>query len=140
MANIKDAGQIAAKWARVTPQRTDDYQSGVENPRTDWQQATAAAAGAQAAGVQQAIAEKRFEKGVAKAGTAKWQKGATDKGVQRWGPGVQAAGGDYEQGFKPYADTIKSTTLPPRYPKGDPRNLDRVKAISSALHAKKVGK
>lgn len=140
MADIKSSSSIAEKWARVTPQRTEDYNQGVQNPKTDWARATAAAAASQAAGVQAAIAEKRFEKGVAKAGTSKWQEGASTKGVQRWGTGVQAAGQAYAEGFQPFADTIKSTVLPPRYPKGDPRNLERVKAISGALHAKKVGK
>lgn len=139
MADIKSSSAIAEKWARVTPQRTQDYQEGVQNPRTDWEQATKAAAQSQAEGVQKAIAEKRFEKGVAKAGTGKWQEGATGKGVQRWGTGVQAAGEAYAEGFQPFADTIKNTKLPPRYPKGDPRNIERVKAMASAMHAKKVG-
>lgn len=140
MPEIKSSANIAEKWARVTPQRTEDYKQGVENPRTDWAKATQGAAAAQAAGVQAAIQEKRFEKGVAKAGTSKWQKNASEKGTQRWGSGVQAAGEDYSTGFQPYAETIKSTTLPARYPKGDPRNLERVKVMAQALHAKKVGK
>ena len=41
------------------------------------------------------------------------------------------------KGFQPYADTIRSTTLPPRFPKGDPRNLERTKAIATALFNKK---
>lgn len=140
MPEIKSSASIAEKWARVTPQRTADYEEGVKNPRTDWEAATKNAAAAQAEGVQKAIAEKRFEKGVAAAGTGKWQKGATEKGVQRWGTGVQAAGGDYAEGFAPFADTIRATKLPPRYPKGDPRNIERVKTMSQALHMKKVGK
>jgi len=140
MPEIKSSQNIAEKWQRVTPQRTEDYKQGVESPRVDWAKATQQAAAAQAAGVQAAIAEKRFEKGVAKAGTSKWQKNASEKGTQRWGAGVQAAGEDYATGFQPYADTIKSTTLPARYPKGDPRNLERVKVMAQALHAKKVGK
>jgi hypothetical protein len=35
-------------------------------------------------------------------------------------------------------DVIANTVLPPRGPKGDPRNLDRVKAITTALRAKKL--
>lgn len=140
MPDIKSSGNIAEKWARVTPQRTQDYEEGVKNPRTDWAKATSAAAASQAAGVQAAIADKRFEKGVAKTGTSGWQAGATGKGVQRWGTGVQGAGEAYANGFQPYADVIKNTTLPPRYPKGDPRNVERVKAMAAAMHAKKVGK
>ena len=43
------------------------------------------------------------------------------------------SGPDYQAGVQPYLDTIAATTLPPRFTKGDPRNLDRVKIISQAL-------
>lgn len=138
--NIKDSSEIAKKWARVTPQRTEDYSSGVKNPTKDWGAATLASSDAQAKGIQQAISEKRFEKGVSKAGTAKWQAKTATKGVDRWGSGVQVAQPDFESGFAPYAQRIASTTLPPRYPKGDPRNLERVAVIAKALRAQKVGK
>lgn len=140
MANIKDSSAIAEKWARVTPQRTEDYEKGVKNPLKDWKASTLAAADAQAKGIQQAITEKRFEKGVSAAGTDKWQARAASKGVDRWGPGVQVARSDYEQGFAPYAQKIASTSLPPRFPKGDPRNLERVAAIAKALRSVKTGK
>lgn len=140
MPEIKSSGSIAEKWKRVTPQRVDDYSAGVASPRTSWQKATAAAATAQAEGSKKAIEEKRFEKGVAKAGDQKWQRNAQEKGAMRWGPGVEASGQAYAEGFQPYADTIKSTALPPRFAKGDPRNIDRTKAMAAALHAKKVGK
>lgn len=138
MPEIKSANEIAAKWARVTPQRTDDYEQGVKSPKRDWEQATLEAADRQAEGVQIAIQEKRFEKGVAKAGTSKWQRGATTKGPQRWSQGVQLGADDYEEGFKPFRDVIEDTVLPPRFPAGDPRNIERVKAIAEALHNKRV--
>jgi hypothetical protein len=80
-----------------------------------------------------------YAKGVAKAGTAKWQDKAAKKGPSRFAEGVQLAAGDYGTGFSAYADVIKGTTLPPRYPSGDIRNLDRVKVISQALRKKKMG-
>lgn len=126
------------KWARVTPQRSQDYVQGVRNPRVSWAKATSAAEANYVTGVQQAIAEKRFGKGVQKAGDAKWQEKAVTLGGQRFGPGVQAAQSAYETGFAPYAQVIESTTLPPRYAKGDPRNLQRVNAIATALRKKKV--
>jgi hypothetical protein len=139
MANVKDAAQIAEKWARVTPGRTEDYAQGIRNPKVDWSAATKAAEGNYEAGVQAAIQKKRFGAGVAKAGTQKWQQKAIEKGTARFGPGVQAAVADYQEGFEPFRQVIASTTLPPRYPKGDPRNLERVKVITQALRKKKVG-
>lgn len=137
--NIKATSDISEKWARVTPQRTVDYQKGVQNPVKDWKTATAAAEDSYKSGVAAASAAGRFGKGVAKAGTEKWQAKAVSKGVDRWGPGVQIAKPDYEAGFAPYASAIAALTLPPRYPKGDPRNLDRVSAIAKTLRDKKVG-
>jgi len=137
MAFIRAIDAIASKWASVTPMRSEDYRFGVENPRTDWAQATAAAEGNYESGVQMAITKKRFGKGVKAAGTDKWRKGATEKGVNRWGPGVALAEPAYRAGFAPYRDAIEHATLPPRYAKRDPRNLERVKAIVNALTAAK---
>ncbi len=140
MPAVQDTSKVSDKWSRVTPQRAQDYQEGVQNPKKSWAASTTAAAGAQAAGVQQAIAEKRFEKGVAKAGDSKWQAKAISKGVDRFGPGVQAAKGDYEQGVAPYLSVIASTTLPPKFAKGDPRNIERVRVMAAALRNAKMKK
>ena len=137
MAFIRSIEQIAKKFATVTPGRSEDYRIGVENPRTDWATATANAENAYQDGVQKAITQKRFGKGVKAAGTAAWQTGAITKGVSRWGPGVQLAQDKYARNFAPYRDVIERTQLPPRFARRDPRNLDRVKAIVGALSAAK---
>lgn len=140
MARQVDSARTAQKWARVTPTRTQDYVEGVQAPAVDWQQATSAAQGNYEQGVQQAIAGKRFGKGVAAAGSGKWQSKALQKGGVRWGPGVQEAAPDYQSGFSPFADVINRTTLPARFPKGDPRNIQRVAAIATALSTAKRGR
>lgn len=139
MAEIKDVSRIAQKWARVAPQRTQDYTEGVSAPRRDWAASAAAAQDTHIAAMQRAATQKSYSKGVRAAGTAKWQQRALAKGPNRYAEGVSIAEPDYRSGFAPYAETIARTTLPPRYPKGDPRNLERVKAIASALHQRKVG-
>lgn len=136
---IKSASEIASKWARVTPMRTEDYSQGVQNPQKDWKAETKGAEARYEAGVQAAIQKKRFGKGVDEAGTSKWQEKTIEKGTQRWGPGVQVAQADMAEGFEPYRAVISALTLPAKYPKGDPRNIQRVAAIATALHAKKVG-
>ncbi len=115
-----------------------DYAVGVQNPRVSWQAATIASAANQAAGAQAAIAEKRFEKGVQKAGDGKWAQKASTIGASRFPQGVQEAQSTYDTNFAPYASVIESTTLPPKFPKGDPRNIQRVSAIATALRNKKV--
>jgi len=123
--------------ATVTPGRTEDYRFGVTNPRRDWATAAGAAESSYEAGVTQAIAKKRFGKGVKAAGTDTWQRGAVDKGTARWGPGVTLAQDTYQRNFGPFRDAIERVTLPPRYARRDPRNLERVRAIVGALTAAK---
>lgn len=139
MATIKDLAAIREKFARVTPGRQEDFRLGVETTKKDWAAETAAAEPAYAAGVQAAISAKRFGKGVRKAGTERWKAKTLQVGVERWGTGVTASVADYEAGFAPFRETIAATKLPPRYPTGDPRNIERVKAIAMALHKKRVG-
>jgi len=139
MAEIKPLSAIRDKWARVTPGRTDDYKLGIENPRRDWQDETLAAAQNWKLGVDQAQAKGLFEKGVSAAGTKKWQKKALQKGPGRFAEGVYIAAPDYERGFAPYREAIARVDLGPRFPRRDPRNIDRVKRVVEALVAVKVG-
>jgi len=139
MANIRSMSDISKKWAEVTPQRAPQYEAGVRNPKKDWGTATAAANDSWKAGIQAAVARDGFKTGVTKAGTERWKRGAAEKGTARYGPGVQVAQGDYEKGFAPYRDVIERTALPPRYARRDPRNLERVRTIVTALSAAKTG-
>ena len=140
MPVVKPLGTISEKWARKTGASAQDYAAGVRTPRRSWQESTLAASEAQAAGVQAAIANNSFEKGVQAAGNEKWARGATGKGAQRFGPGAAAAKGDYEKGFAPYKSVIEGIQLPPRGARGDPRNYAAVQTIGEALHTAKVGK
>jgi len=138
VAKIKPLTKIADKWADVTPGRSSDYEAGVKDTSVDWAGPTATAEDAWSDGVSAAAANKRFSAGVNKAGTAKWRRKAVEVGVSRWGPGVRAAKDDYKTGFEPYHRVIEGVTLPPRFSRGDPRNIDRVATIASALHEEKV--
>lgn len=139
MPPLKPTSDIAAKWARVTPQRTEDYRNGVSNPRADWASSTAAADQQWRDGITAAAGRGAFAAGVRAAGTQKWQAKAIEKGPTRFAEGVSLGAGDYERGFAPFRETIERTTLPPRGPKGDPRNIERVRVMSAALRARKTG-
>jgi len=138
MPVVRSASEVAEKWARVTPARADDYRKGVENPKKDWAGETLAAGDAYEAGVTAAIGNKQFQKGVKEAGSSTWQTGATTKGVTRWPAGVSGAQDKYEHRVAPFLDEIARIKLPARRPKGDPGNIERVRAIADALHKKKV--
>lgn len=138
MAEIKELSDIVSKWQRRAGSAGTEYAEGVKNPKKDWATETAAAEGNYEAGLQKSISRKAFGKGVKKAGTSKWQQNSIEKGPARYAQGVSQAGDAYATGFAPFAQTIANTTLPPRGPKGDPNNIQRVVVIAKALHEKKI--
>jgi hypothetical protein len=139
MAEIKSLSAIRDKWTRVTPGRIEDYKLGIQNPRRDWEQETIAGKANWKAGVDAAAAKDLFAKGVSKAGTKKWQDKALKKGPGRFAEGVYIAGPDYERGFAPFREAIARVELGPRFPKRDPRNLERVRRVVEALVQEKLG-
>lgn len=140
MVKTKGVDRTVAKWQAKVAGAGGDYTDGVTNPKADWQTETAKAEPRYKEGVTRAAAEGRFGKGVNKAGTAKWQKGAIEKGPGRWTEGVSKAEPEYRSGMSEVISTIEATTLPPRGPKGDPQNYERVRALGAALHTKFKGK
>ena len=138
MAEIASISAIRDKWTRVTPARAEDYTLGIKNPKRDWAEETLASKANWKAGVDAAAAKDLFAKGVKKAGTDKWQDKALAKGPGRFAEGVYLAGDDYEKGFAPYREAIEKVDLGPRFPRRDPRNLDRVKRVVDALIAEKM--
>ncbi len=136
---VKSAAKIAEKWARVTPERTMDYEEGVRNPLKDWEKETLEAESRFEAGIKSAIVRKAFGKGVRKAGTAKQKAKSILKGIPRWPEGVRGAEADMRSGMEPVVKVLEALVLPQRYETGDPRNIDRVKAIQQALHKLKTG-
>lgn len=139
MAEIKSMSAIRDKWTRVTPGRTEDYKLGIKNPKRDWAEETLASKDNWKAGIDAAAAQDLFGKGVSKAGSKKWQDKALKKGPGRFSEGVFIAGPDFETGFAPFREAIARADLGPKYPKRDPRNIDRVKRVVDALIAEKLG-
>ena len=135
----KSAQKIAEKWARVTPARSVDFEEGVRNPRKDWEKNTLDAEERYEKGITAAIGRKAFGKGVKSTGTAGQQQATIEKGLVRWPEGVRLAEPKMAAGMEKVVKTLESTTLPPKYPKGDPRNLERVRVTNVALHKMKTG-
>lgn len=140
MVKTKGVDRTVAKWKTKVAAAGPDYIDGVTNPKADWQTETSKAEGSYEQGVTAAIGRKAFGKGVSRAGTAKWQKGAIEKGPGRWTSGVALAEDEYRSGMGEVISTIEATALPPRGPKGDPKNWDRSRVLGMALHTKFKGK
>jgi hypothetical protein len=127
------------KWVRRAAVAGPDYQAGVSNPRTSWATAAQGASGNYTAGVQAAVSRGSYSKGVQAAGDATWSERANTLGAQRYPQGVQASQNRYATKVAPYLQTIEALSLPPKGPKGDPRNYARVQAIGDALRKRKLG-
>jgi hypothetical protein len=136
---VKDIATVGEKWNRKVQVAGADYEAGVKNPARDWKTATAEAAPRQKEAVIQAANEGRFLKGVNASGD-KWARNVVKKGVARWGQGVADAQPDYQAGMAPVLQAISGVNLPARYPAGDERNLERVKAVTTAVHKATKGK
>lgn len=137
MAAIKPIDQISKKWVGNSSQAGTAYRDGVTAPRTPWAASAAAADDRRKAGLAAADARNAFVAGVNKAGDSKWQQNSITLGPSRFATGVQNAQPAYQSGFAKYHQVISATTLPPRGPKGSPENINRVTAITSALHQAK---
>lgn len=136
---IPTISEVSKKWSTVTPGRKSYYISGVQKV-TDWAGPTAEAEGNYETGVTEAIADKRFGKGVVKTGTAGWKEPTIRKGGRNWGPGVRDGGPKYEKNFAPFMTEIRARKAdePPKFPKGSPENLARVEHYAMALRRKKL--
>lgn len=135
---IKPVDTLAKKFVARGVAASPDYQAGVQ-AAPDQAQATLAAAATWAAAMQQSIANKSFEKGVAASGNEKWMRNTLSKGVQRFAGGIQQAGGDWAKGFQPFAAGLEGMQLPVKGPKGDPGNNARSVAVQQKLRAIKLG-
>lgn len=137
---VKPIDQIATKWNTRASAAGQAYTDGIKAPRNDWASSTVAAKNNWSSGVQAAVQDGRFEKGVTAAGDSAWQNGALNKGSARYAPGVQQAQGKFAAGFGKFQQVLSNLTLPPRMPKGDPGNYQRTQAVGTALRNAKLGK
>jgi len=136
---VKSSTEASGKFTSRAAAAAPDYQRGVQGAGEDWQRNTAASEENYNAAVTEAIGRHAFARGVTAAGGAKFAAKAADLGARRFPEGIRAAGPAFESGVAPYLQTIGGLTLPPRRPKGDPANFQRVQVIGEALRRRKVG-
>jgi|YNPMSStandDraft_2_1061718.scaffolds.fasta_scaffold35821_1 hypothetical protein len=124
----------AAKWRARASAAQSDYLEGIRRPRRTWREGATEAVDAWAAGIQQALADGRYARGLTPEAEQLWRQRVETVGAQRYSQGIQQSGDRYERNFAPYRQVIESLQLPPRGPSGDPRNLERVRVVAEALH------
>ena len=89
MAKGISAQEAAKRLASAGFSNADRYISGTQNKGAEWQRGAGAASGNYAAGIQKALADNRFAKGVAAASGARYDEGVRTKGAQNWPTGMQ---------------------------------------------------
>src|SRR5579864_1379530 len=134
--SMKDLGTLSKKYVTRATNAVPDYTAGAAGKGSTMEANAKAAEPAYNAGVQAAISRQAYGKGLSGA-AAKYESGVATKGSVRYGPGVQAADQKWASGFQPYADKLKSLTLPPKGARRSPQNQQRSTAVQMALGALK---
>lgn len=128
------------RWEKRTAEATEEYTRGVKDPRRPWAKCTCEAQDRYKAGVDSAHARGAVQKGVRRRGSAGWRTKTLLKGPTRFAEGVHGAGDAYARGYKPYHTHFPSIRMPKRFPRGDPRNINRCSAVTSAFGMIRVGR
>ena len=131
---VPDIASVASKWLQRAQQSSAYYAEGTRGKGGLWEANARAAADTYAQGVQAAIGMGSFERGIATAGATAYDRGVAQKGTQRWAPGVAAGQDKYSSKMSAVLGVISGVTLPPRGPRGDAGNYERVRAVGEALH------
>lgn len=135
----KPLDRVVSRWQTKASAATPDYVAGVSAAGTTQADHAAAAETTWGAGVQAALSNHTFVKGVQR-DPGKWARNALSKGKDRFVGGINAAKDDFSKGIGPVLQVIAGVTLPPRQPRGSPSNNDRVAAITTALRAFKLSR
>jgi len=137
---VKEAAQARSKFVSRGGIAGPEYAEGVKTAGESWQRETLAAEENYNNGVTAAIQRRAFVRGVSASGADHFQMKASTVGARRFPEGIRDAGQAYEDGVRPMLDVLRALDLPPRRPRGDPANTERVARANMALRAKKLGR
>lgn len=136
---VKDINKSAAKFVQRASIAGPDYSAGIDAAGTSQFDNAVAAKDSWGAGVQTAVANGSFVKGLQRVGPGKWTTNAKTKGAKNYPAGVAAAQQSYLSAVGPYFQVLSNLDPGPRFPRGDPRNQARSVAVQVALRKQKVG-
>lgn len=135
---VPSASDVAKKWAGRAAGASGEYSKNAAAAASDWESGAKGGASNYKLGVSAGNIEARFSAGISKAGASKYARKVTDVGGSRYSDGVAHGEADMQNGISAVLGTISSVTLPPRRPRGDPANLQRVAAVATALSSKRL--
>ena len=137
---MKSAQQSSEKYSTRASAASGDYVEGARTTSKDQAGAAIAAAAIYGQALTASIADGRYARGLQKSGKAKWLKGVTDKGGNRYAEGVSQAAPDYATESARFDGARGAANSLPRGIKGSPQNLQRVAAVVAAQIRVKTGK
>ena len=132
--------RAAKKWIERARVAGPEYEAGVKAPKTPWAAAAVAAKPTYKSAVTAIDTPELYERGVKRAGDARWSDMAIKKGVSRFAPGVELSDPYYRAQMSEIIGKLEAITLPGRKPRGDIGNLERVGTIFRELHAWRLAK
>lgn len=139
MPKVKDLTASAQKYSRNAGAAATEFAANAQAAADSWGTNTRSAGGNFRQAITAGNIQAKFEKGVARAiQLGRFARKLAAVGSSRYSEGVGAAQSDWAQGFEPYQTALSTVTLPPRAPRGDARNYERVKAIGQTLNAKRL--
>lgn len=133
--NVRPVSESAKKFTQRAGAARGDYAAGVAGAGARWQAGAEASEEAHRQGVQEALNDGRFVKGIRKAGQKKYQDNATKLGPDRFVTGVANAEQSYAAAVQPYQAALASATLPVRGARGSAANASRVTAVMDVMRA-----
>lgn len=135
--SVPTATEAANDWVTKAQTGANKYKTKVASAGNRWQEATSNSGQIWATEVQKAVANGRFESGVA--GKANdYQQMASTKGFANYGGGVTAGQSKYANKIAKVLSVIQGISLPPPGPRNSPQNYSRSAAIGNALNAAKM--
>lgn len=136
--DVRPLDQAQKKFADRAAGARTDYENGVRNAGAKWIAGVTAAESAWAEGTRAAIDNGRFGAGVRKAGPGKYQDRASKLGPDRFATGVREGATAWGEGFRPFADDLRSFDAGPKGMRGSTQNADRARRVSERMRAKKL--
>ena len=131
---MKNAAEVARKWTRNLSQATESIKQGVQAVTENPAEKAAARADAYAAGVQRAVTEGRYQRGLRKVTLADWQNAMLNKGLQRVAAGAANATPKvtaFMEKFLPHQEQLKAKLR--SMPRGD-LQTNIARAIAAIEH------
>ena len=135
--NVPTATEASNDWVQKAQASTAKYKSRVGSAGQRWQDAVSSSGQIWATEVQKAVANGRFESGVAGKAT-EYQNMAATKGAQNFGGGVTAGQSKYANKIGKVLAVISGGSLPPPGPRNSPQQYARSQYIGNLLNAAKM--